>query len=587
MTNDEMMEMIYTPDTVIKRATEEYIENARADEDTYLAMPLDTLAADLTRVVNGEIAKVNEELKYRRDMLNAEKEKAKGDPGKLAELSQIVVEQNIKMLASPNPYMLASVIMFKHHVIRMNYGTSDSNSTDMCPLAVYNDSGHDEGVYTTDNDTIESIIRDACPTIVQRDVNETKAFLRAMAPVKFRSNDRNLIALNNGVFDYETKMLLGFDPEWVFASKIGTDYNENAKNVFIHNDEDGTDWDFDSWLEELSDEPEAPKLLWQIIGAAVRPNTAWNQAAFFYSTKGNNGKGTLCELIRGVVGKRNCCSLSLDTLGREFMLTPLLKASAIITDENNVGEYLERTANLKAIITGDALNINIKHRDPVSYTFRGFMIQCLNDAPKFRDKTDSMLRRIIFVPFDKCFTGRERKYIKEDYLKRKEVREYVLKHVLEDIPDYYSIEVPQYCKDALDDFRLSNDNVAEFLSEVLDELTWDAISWKELYSFYRGWLRRYGSGDSGRGCVKYRDFRNSVRNILDTGTYGWEYHPGDGQFMVDAAYHAAVEPLIKELDIKDLSNVGNSATADHIDSLKGITTKIRGIRRLNGAYAAA
>ena len=34
MTNDEMMEMIYTPDTVIKRATEEYIENAKADEDT-------------------------------------------------------------------------------------------------------------------------------------------------------------------------------------------------------------------------------------------------------------------------------------------------------------------------------------------------------------------------------------------------------------------------------------------------------------------------------------------------------------------------------------------------------------------------
>ena len=80
MTNDEMMEMIYTPDTVIKRATEEYIENARADEDTYLAMPLDTLAADLTRVVNGEIAKVNEELKYRRDTLKAEKERRKATP---------------------------------------------------------------------------------------------------------------------------------------------------------------------------------------------------------------------------------------------------------------------------------------------------------------------------------------------------------------------------------------------------------------------------------------------------------------------------------------------------------------------------
>ena len=76
-----------------------------------------------------------------------------------------------------------------------------------------------------------------------------------------------------------------------------------------------------------------------------------------------------------------------------------------------------------------------------------------------------------------------------------------------------------------------------------------------------------------------------VQKVLDLSLIHiwWEYHPGDGQFMVDAAYHAAVEPLIKELDIKDLSNVGNSATADHIDSLKGITTKIRGIRRLDGA----
>lgn len=592
MADEDKLDMCYTADVVIRDATSEYIEESLGDPEDYAFTPLSDLSANMMFYVNAKINSINESLKARRSARKKAMEAAQkaGDDAKYEALADEFIEPDIKLLVSPSPYMQASLIMFRHRVIRLNYGTNDSNSSDMCPLAVYNESGKDEGIYTTDNDTIEGIIRDACPTIVQRDVNETKAFLRTMAPIKFRCQNPDLVPVANGVYDYRHKFLLGFDPEFVFSSKIDTEFNNKATNVTIHNDDDGTDWDFDSWLNELSDHPEFPNLMWQIIGAAVRPNTAWNQAAFFYSTKGNNGKGTICELIRGVVGRGNCCSISLDSLGREFMLTPLLKASAIVVDENNVGEYIERTANLKALITGDSVSINIKHRDPVSYTFRGFMVQCLNDAPKFRDKTDSMLRRIIFVPFDKCFTGHERKYIKEDYLKRKEVREYVLKHVLLDLPDYYTIEVPQFCKDALDDFRLSNDNVAEFMSEVMDELKWDAISWKELYAIYRGWLRRYGSGDSGRGCVKYRDFRNSVRNIIDTGNYGWEYHPTDGQFTVDYTYNLGVEPLIKELDVKELSDVGNAATADrksHNANIAGIKTKIRGLRRVDGAYAAA
>lgn len=569
---------VYTADVVIKDATEAYIECLYDDEDANRALTLDVLAADLTLAVNGKIQEVNNILKDKRAGIKSAKENTT-DPAKLAQLNSTVVEPNIKPLQSPTPYMLASIIMFKHHVIRLNFGAKDSSSSDMCPLAIYNEDGPYKGIYTTDEDDIEGIIR-SCPTITERGVRETKAFLRVMAPIKFRCSDPNLIAVNNGLYDYENKILMDFDPDFVFASKVSTDYNPNATNIVIHNDDDGTDWDIESWMRELSDHPEAPKLFWQIIGASVRSNNSWNQAAFFFSTKGNNGKGTLCALIRNVIGRSNCASLSLDMLGRDFMMEPLLKASAIIVDENDVGAYLERTANLKALITDDAISINRKHKTPVQYTFNGFMIQCLNDAPKFRDKTDSMLRRIIFVPFDKCFTGRERKYIKSDYLARKDVCEYVLKHVLEDIPDYYTIEVPQYCKEALDNFRLSNDNVAEFIHEVLDDLVWDAVSWKELYAFYRGWLRRYGSGDSNRGCVKYRDFRSSVCNILDTGDYDWEYHPTDGQFLVNASYNMRIEPLIKELEIKELQNVGNSATEEHIDQFKNIPTKIRGIRRI-------
>ena len=70
-----------------------------------------------------------------------------------------------------------------------------------------------------------------------------------------------------------------------------------------------------------------------------------------------------------------------------------MHATAIITDENDVGTFIDKAANLKAIITGDAILINRKFKLPITYSFRGFMIQCLNEMPKIRDKSDSFFRR--------------------------------------------------------------------------------------------------------------------------------------------------------------------------------------------------
>ncbi|WP_197510811.1 DUF5906 domain-containing protein [Tessaracoccus coleopterorum] len=56
-------------------------------------------------------------------------------------------------------------------------------------------------------------------------------------------------------------------------------------------------------------------------------------------------------------------------MGKDFMLEPLTRASAIIVDENDVGQYIDKAANLKAIITNDVIMINRKHKYPISYQF--------------------------------------------------------------------------------------------------------------------------------------------------------------------------------------------------------------------------
>lgn len=201
------------------------------------------------------------------------------------------------------------------------------------------------------------------------------------------------------------------------------------------------------------------------------------------------GKGTLCELMRQLCGEGSYKSIKLEDMGKEFLLEPLVGASAIIVDENDVGTYIDKAANLKAIVTGDVIQTNRKFKQPISFRFRGFMVQCLNEMPRVKDKSDSFFRRQLFIPFTKCFTGVERKYIKQDYLKRTEVLEYVLYKVLN--MNYYELSTPDVCKDALEEYKEFNDPILQFVNEILPQLQWDLVPFTFLYSLYRAWFDRY------------------------------------------------------------------------------------------------
>lgn len=102
------------------------------------------------------------------------------------------------------------------------------------------------------------------------------------------------------------------------------------------------------------------------------------------------------------------------------------------------------------------------------------MIQCVNELPKLRDKSESMYRRLLVIPFDKRFQGCERKYIKDDYLNRQDVLEYVLYRVLAET-DYYELDEPDACSALLDDFRVANDPLRQFADEIFPAASWHLL----------------------------------------------------------------------------------------------------------------
>lgn len=446
------------------------------------------------------------------------------------------------------PFQVALILNALYPIRRvMCAGTSADKNRDL--LAIYQEDGPDEGIYVTSEEDFNNLCWAYNNTLEARQIGEVRSQLYGMVERVPRCIERNLVPVNNGIFDFDTKTLLPFTPDKVFLTKCRVDYVPNAVSPVIHNNDDGTDWDIESWIKDLSNDPGVPELLWEIMGAIIRPNVRWNKSAWFYDDRGNNGKGTLCALMRNLCGDGNHASIKLDEFSKDFMLEPLLRVSAIIVDENDTDVYLDKVANLKAVITNDVIPVNRKFRQPIAYQFRGFMVQCINGMPKVRDKSESLYRRQLFVPFRKCFTGIERRYIKDDYVNRKEVLEYALCRVLN--MDYYVLSEPAVCKEALAEYKEFNDPIRQFWNEHEDKFAWGLLPFTFLYSMYLAWLAQNAPKSSP--VSKNRFIPQLVNLAKDSEIWAAPDKKPDGKYpqhrpgnMMDQS-----EPLIGEYGLTD------------------------------------
>lgn len=446
-----------------------------------------------------------------------------------------------------NHSQIAELMMALYPIAKIIVSENEDDP-DANVLAIYQKEGKFKGTYRYNKKDLRKIARQFKYGLNMREFEEIEEVLKDIAPQKRRTTDPDLIAVENGIFNYKTKELQPFDPELVYLSKSQVAYNEHAKNIIIHNDDDDTDWDVETWVEELSDDPEIIKSLWEIMSAIVRPHVRWDKAAWLFSTKGANGKGTLVTLMRNIVGQNSYASIPIDDFSgkNQFSLAPLLNATSVIVDENDVGTYIDKAANLKAVVTNDVITIEKKGKDRIAYQFYGFMVQCLNEFPQVKDKTNSFNRRQLFIPMNKSFEGVERKYIKTDYLFRQDVLEYVLFKVLN--TNFYTLSTPEASKEILEEFKSNNDPLYDFTSIMLEDLAWDVVPTDFLYDLYEAW---YLKNVSKKGQIGSKiKFKREVETIIQQKFKDkWEYHKG--QYRMTVTDITNPEPYIVQYKLED------------------------------------
>lgn len=482
------------------------------------------------------------------------------------------VGNKISLLKQLTFHQIAEVLIALHFARRIAPIGVDRDE-DFPLLGIYNPVS---GLHETSDTSITTVARRYNRGLLMKGALEVLALLRSGAPWVTCCANPDLVALGNGIFDYRTKTLIPFSPDYVFIVKTPVDYDPLAESPVVMMS-DGEEWEVEKWFLTLSDDPEVLDLLWELIGAVVRHGVRWGKAAFFYSERGNNGKGTIVQIMRNLSGKH--VSLPLHKISEPFQLEPVVGAQSILSDENPVGKFVDDASDLKALITHDAITINRKHLRPVTFQFSGFMVQCVNDLPRSKDKSESIYRRQLFIPFEKWFGQGERKDIKDVYLCRQDVLRYILKRVLLDMPSYYALSEPDACNRLLDEHKVNNDPVREFWEEFEDRFTLDLLPVEFLYDLYVTWSDR--TNPSGTK-MKQRPFMKQIDALVRTSD-DWmrEYEPnGIDTKRYDSSRITGIhESLVAEYDLRRWSNRTSYNGSSSYNLVMAPTQKLRGLVR--------
>lgn len=138
-------------------------------------------------------------------------------------------------------------------------------------------------------------------------------------------------------------------------------------------------------------------------------------------------------------------------------------------------------------------------------------------------------------------------------------------------------ETPDACLALLDDFRLTNDPVRQFLDDILIRATWDVLPWQFVFDLYRHWFMR--NNPSGR-CQSRKSLINDVKGIISD-YKGWDY--SHNPVSVPDEMYDTPEGLIGIYDVREWEEPGYRGSNPNRSYLYRGSKRTRGLVRVGVA----
>ena len=437
-------------------------------------------------------------------------------------------------LKKMTPYLVARIALETGLVRNIRLGS-------LVVPCVYIEDGVREGVWqpvvsVSDDAFLRQYLRKYYPGMSTSEYNEVKSYIQDASNLEVikETTDARYVACANGVYDVYDKVHItwsqAFDQGLVFTSKLGVDYVETPVNKVFHDKINHRDITVTDVLKEIAGDDEHYEALLAAMHLMIRKNWASDVAVLLVdpAMTGKNGKSTVCTVLQGILGDGNYTSIAINAMNDTFALSPLLTCGAIINADADDSSYIEHSEKFKMLSSGDSITINVKFKEPVSgFRFTGHIFQAINGFPKFKETSTAIDRRFYFIDCTTHFDDirscniKKNARIKDEFLKDKEVLEYVLKMLLDLGYEY------KFQQDIKKQFRSETNPVDAFLDYItsvdtaIDKLPhWDGYyptTW--LYSAFCGF---YYENYRKRTTMSRKSFNASMRFWVEKHADEWE-----------------------------------------------------------------
>ena len=491
--NAKMMDAIFRQS---KRMRDKWDEIHSVDGLTYGEMTIENAIANTDKVYHENKTNTKHNFKSMKELTDALKQASldwrqahPDEDGKPCSYSQMPATVKLDLIYQLEP--LAILVT----------NPDDYKETKATPISYFN---WDDGIWEDDYQTLESMLLAIDPTIISTKTRQNYIDTLQRSPeynipirqlTKVKDINHRYTAVGNGVFDNQEKKLLPYDPKrWFFKSKASTNYNDQAT---VEPCCDG--WKVTRMIRQIATDPVTgeintakDKLLWQVLKASVIGADWLRQGVLIVDDgSGNSGKSTFTDIIANLLGNGNVANLRLIDLQDATKLLDAVSASVIIGDDNDPEIPLTKFDNFNTVISSDPLRVRDYYKRSYSTRLHTFVIQSANGLPPLVGARTAVYNRLVAIEFKTHFNPKNKKdwNVKHDYIKRKEVKEWLLWYLLNKVELGIALTDTEESQRLLKQTRTQSDTVYAFAEEMLDQIPTNTVPSSYMYALYYNYCR--------------------------------------------------------------------------------------------------
>jgi putative DNA primase/helicase len=203
---------------------------------------------------------------------------------------------------------------------------------------------------------------------------------------------QDLIAVNNGILNIETRKLIPFNPKIYFFNKLPVNYDSSAEcNKIIH------------FVEEITEKEEDVKTIQEIIGYSLLKEYKYEKAFMLHGT-GRNGKSKLLDLIELLIGGKNISSTPLGQLEEDDSFSIINLHNKLVNIAADVTKQaLKDSGIFKSLVGRDTIQARRKFKEAIEFKNYAKLIFATNTLPEPKMVSEAFWLRWVVIRFPMKF----------------------------------------------------------------------------------------------------------------------------------------------------------------------------------------